>query len=83
MSLLAALDATRICSSAALNDPAAWALPLAPVERAPAVPPGDGFSWLSLVRNPRALLVSGMVGGVLATDAALRMLPAVRALPRP
>lgn len=83
MSLLDALDATRICSSAALHDPAAWALPLSPVERGPAVPPGDGFSWLSLARNPRALLVSGLVGSVLATDAALRMLPAVRALPRP
>jgi hypothetical protein len=77
-----ALDATRICSSAALSDPAAWALPLSPVERVPTGSPADGFSWRSLARNPRALLVTGVVGGVLATDAALRRLPSARAFPR-
>ena len=83
MFLLDALDATRMCSSAALRDPAAWAMPLAPAERGPVVAAADCFSWRSLVRNPRALLVTGVVGGVLATDAALRMLPPVRAFTRP
>lgn len=73
MSLLEALDATRICSSAALADPAAWARPVSTVKRVPASEPSGCFSWLSLIRNPRAMLVTGMVGGVIATDVALRM----------
>ena len=82
MSLLDVLDATRLCSSGALADPAAWAMPLPTFERAPAADPSGRFSWSSLVRNPRAILVTGVVGGAVAVDAAVRIVAAALTLPR-
>ena len=82
MSFLDALDATRICSSPALADPAVWARPVSTVRRVPAAEPSGCFSWLSLVGNPRAMLVTGMVGGSMAKDVALRMLVSARVFPR-
>jgi len=74
MSLLAALDATRICArdSAALADPAAWLLAPPPAPRREAPEAQRGYSWWALARNPSALLVTGLVGGLAARDAALR-----------
>ena len=82
MSLLNMLDATRMCSSAALADPAAWARPVSPARRAAASERSECFSWLSLVRNPRAMLVTGMVGGVMAADVARQMLASASTFPR-
>ena len=69
MSVLDALDATRICArgSSRLNDPAAWARPV-PVAARAAVAPVP-FSWRGLVRNPNALLMTGMIGTVMIKDA--------------
>lgn len=82
MSVLAALDATRICArwSEPLADPAAWALPMADLPaRATAPRPAAeartaDYSWWSLARNPHAILVTGMVGTVLVKDAVVRAL---------
>ena len=82
MSLFDVLDATRLCSSDGLADPAAWAIPIPTVERVPMAEPSGCFSLLSLVRNPRAVLVTGMVGGAAAADVALRILASTLALPR-
>jgi hypothetical protein len=76
MSVLDALDATRVCSrrSASLGD-AAWARPVPTVARRVPAPVQRGrYSWWSLARNPHAMLVTGMVGTVWARDAVLRIL---------
>jgi hypothetical protein len=71
-----ALDATRICarSSAALADPDVWRNPI-PVRPRRAVPttPAEDYSWRSLLRNPHALLVTGMMSTVIVKDALLRL----------
>ncbi len=75
MSFLQALDATAIASrsSAALADPAAWAMGTPVVSRPKAVAPTrDRYSWWTLVRNPHAMVVTGMVGAMMARDALLR-----------
>jgi hypothetical protein len=79
MSVLNALDATRICTrwSPPLADPAAWRMPAPNVARrqpAPALMQQGRYSWWSVVRNPHAMLVTGVVGTVLAKDAMLRIL---------
>lgn len=70
---MSVLDATRICarSSAPLADPSAWLMaPPAPPRPKPEPEPSPAsYSWWSLVRNPHALLVTGMVGAVLIRDA--------------
>lgn len=75
MSVLDALDATRICarSSAALAGPEAWlmAAPSAPRRTRPRTEPA-GYSWWSLLRNPHAILVTGMLGPLAAKDAVIR-----------
>jgi hypothetical protein len=80
MSVLDALDATRICarSSAALADPDVWRrpAPVAPRRATPAQPAGD-YSWRSLLRNPHALLVTGMVSTVMVKDV-MRVIVGVR-----
>lgn len=75
MTLADTLDATRLCArwSAPLADPAAWVVPAPAVRTARAVPaPAVPYSWRALARNPRAALVSAMVGVAMAGDAALR-----------
>lgn len=82
MSLLDVLDATRVCSrwSHPLDDPAAWVLPAPPVARRETAPVDpSAYSWRSLARNPRAMLVTGMAAPLLAADAVRR---AVAASPR-
>jgi hypothetical protein len=83
MSVLNALDATRICTrwSPPLADPAAWRMPAPNVARrqpAPALMQQGRYSWWSVVRNPHAMLVTGVVGTILAKDAMLRILSTVR-----
>jgi hypothetical protein len=76
MSVLDTLDATRICArrSAPLGD-AAWTRPVPTIaRRVPAPMQRSHYSWWSLARNPHAMLVTGMVGTVLARDAVLRIL---------
>ncbi len=73
MSVLAALDATRICSRRSA-DPSAWANPVPVPERTPARTEA-GFSWRSLIRNPHAILVTGLVGTAVAADTVLHRLP--------
>lgn len=76
MSVLTAIDATRICRrwSAGLDDPAAWTIPGPPVvDRARPPEPSRPYSWWSLVRNPQALLLTGMVGTAVAADTLLRV----------
>lgn len=65
MSVLHALDATRLCSRPV--EPSAWALVTPVVTREAAEPPA-AFSWLSLLRNPRAVVVTGVFGSLLAAD---------------
>jgi hypothetical protein len=77
MSVLDALDATRICarSSAALADPAAWSrVPTTPNRRPAAITAPTSYSWWSLVSNPQALLVTGMIGTMVAKDFAAHIL---------
>jgi hypothetical protein len=64
MSVLHALDATRLCSRPV--EPTAWALATPVVPRAVEAP--ADFSWLSLLRNPRAVVVTGVFGSLLAAD---------------
>jgi hypothetical protein len=79
MSLLDVLDATRVCSrwSEPLNDPSAWVLPAPTVTRRAPLPGSDAsYSWRSLARNPRAMLVTGMAAPLLAAEAVRRTLAA-------
>lgn len=78
MSVLDALDATRICSrwSAPLADPAVWARPI-PMAPRRAAAQRDPYSWRSLARNPHAMLVTGMVGAVMAKDAVLAVVGSI------
>jgi hypothetical protein len=64
MSVLHALDATRLCSRPV--EPNAWAL-ATPVAARPVEPVAD-FSWLAMLRNPRAVVVTGLFGSLLAAD---------------
>jgi len=68
MPILDALDATRICgrSSAALADPQAWARTSTVLARRSSPEPQHNYSWWSLVTNPQALLLTGMIGTTLA-----------------
>jgi hypothetical protein len=76
MSVLDALDATRICARRSMPLPdAAWIISAPTVaRRAPAQVPRSRYSWWSLARNPNAMLVSGMVVTALARDTVLRIL---------
>jgi hypothetical protein len=65
-----ALDATRICARSSVA-PDAWRRPV-PVAPARTVRPQPDYSWRSLLRNPHALLVTGMVSTVLVKDAIVR-----------
>ncbi|HET6878290.1 MAG TPA: hypothetical protein VFH38_12225 [Jatrophihabitans sp.] len=79
MSVLDALDATRICArwSQPLADPQAWATPApVPARERPAAPEPVDYSWWALARNPNALLVTGMISTVLMKDAMLRVFAA-------
>jgi hypothetical protein len=79
MSVFDVLDATRVCSrwSEPLSDPSVWVLPAPPVKRREALPERDGvYSWRSLARNPRAMLVTGMAAPLLAAEAVRRTLAA-------
>jgi hypothetical protein len=67
MSILAALDATRICARSSVASDA-WTRPIPVAARRPMTPTGD-YSWRSLLRNPHALLLTGMVSTVVARDA--------------
>lgn len=75
MSVLDALDATRICArgSGSLADPAVWARPVPVTTRTKPTPALSPFSWTSLARNPHAILMTGMIGAVLVKDAMLRV----------
>lgn len=78
MPILEALDATRICAraSVALADPAVWARPAPTIERTPTPTHNGSYSWWSLVGNPQALLVTGMIGAALAKNAVGQLLAA-------
>jgi hypothetical protein len=81
MFVLDALDATRICarSSAALADPEVWKRPVPVTRRRPSPVQGpDTYSWRSLVRNPHAMVVAGMVGTVMVKDVMLGILAGER-----
>jgi hypothetical protein len=71
MSVLDALDATRICARTSAT-PDAWTrpVPVAARRESAAQRPGD-YSWRSLLRNPHALLLTGMVSTVMVKDAIL------------
>lgn len=68
---MSVLDATRICArgSAPLADPSAWLMAPPASPRPKPEPAPTSYSWWSLVRNPHALLVTGMVGAALIRDA--------------
>ena len=69
MSVLDALDATRLCARwSTADDPAVWVIPAPPVPDRTAAP-APQFSWSAFVRNPYALIVSGVVGTMAAVDA--------------
>jgi hypothetical protein len=77
MSVLDVLDATRLCSRWSDPDPAVWARPV-PTTQREATPHRD-HSWRSFARNPRAILMTGLVGADLAKDAMLRAVTSVLA----
>jgi hypothetical protein len=78
MSVLTALDATRICARWSPDDPAAWVMPAPVLARPPrASAPQGEYSWWSLVRNPSAILVSGLVGTMATMDAVHRVVAPV------
>jgi hypothetical protein len=70
MSVFDALNATSIC---ARSLPASPAPPAPPVRRWEPAPSAE-FSWLSLARNPLAILVTGAVGTLATVDALRRSL---------
>lgn len=77
MSILRAMDATRICArwSTPLADPTAWMMATPSVaQRAPEPVQSGGYSWWSLSRNPSAILLTAIVGTVVVKDAAVRVL---------
>lgn len=78
MSVLDALDATRLCArwSEPLADPAAWARPLPTAPATPRAQRGSAevWSWRALARNPHAMLLTGMVGTSLLAEATVRLL---------
>lgn len=79
MSVLDVLDATRLCSRWSDPDPTVWARPVltpAPVREPVAQ---HAHSWRSFVRNPRAILMTGLVGADLATGALRRAVISVLA----
>jgi hypothetical protein len=72
MSLFSRLDATRICARWSPDDPSVWATPVPVPERArPAAAPAR-YSWRALVRNPQALVLTGVVGTLVVLDAGAR-----------
>ncbi|HEV7203271.1 MAG TPA: hypothetical protein VGN18_01605 [Jatrophihabitans sp.] len=72
MSVLGALDATRLCARwSEPTDPAAWARPV-PTPSRPHRAAVEAWSWRSWARNPHALLLTGMVGTSLLAEAAVR-----------
>ena len=76
MSVLDALDATRICARSSVA-PDAWTRPVPVPARREIAPAGD-YSWRALLRNPHALLLTGMVGTVVATDAMVQIVAPLR-----
>lgn len=78
MSILRSLDATHIAArqSAALVDPAAWAMSI-PVATRPPLETSGPYSWRTLPRNPRAVVVTAMVATMMAGDALVRVRDAV------
>lgn len=68
---MSVFDATRICArwSPPPADSSAWLIAPPPTPRPKPVRAPVRYSWWSLVRNPHALLVTGMVGAALARDA--------------
>src|SRR3954447_18631244 len=75
MSVLDAFDATRLCSRwSSGDDPSVWVIPGPPVPIRASTPPPE-FSWGSFVRNPYALIVSGVVGTMAAFEAVRGSVP--------
>ena len=72
MSVLDVLDATRLCTRWSDPDPAIWARPI-PTTPRPELAVA-AHSWRSLARNPRAMLLTGLVAADLAKDAVRRVL---------
>lgn len=73
LSALSALDATRLCARRTTG-PEGWSRPVPVPARERCEVATTPFSWGGLVRNPGALLVSAVVGSMLAGDAVLRVL---------
>ena len=69
MSVLDALNATRVCARGPRPDDSAWALPVPIPERRASSSVPVAFSWRALARNPQALLLSGMVAASVLVDA--------------
>ncbi len=70
MSLLSALDATRVADRLVDDsDDARWARPIAVPQRQAVAAAAIGYSWWSLARNPNALLLTGMMGVLVVRDA--------------
>jgi hypothetical protein len=75
MSVLQALDATRVCARWSPEDAASWSRPV-PVPPRPVRPAPPRYRWRSLLQNPQALAITGVVGTLVAVDtAARRLLP--------
>jgi hypothetical protein len=71
MSVLDALDATRICARSSVT-PDAWTRPVPVAARRESAAQWAGdYSWRSLLRNPHALLLTGMISTVMVKDAIL------------
>lgn len=69
MTLFAALDATRIADHYLDDaDPDRWSRAV-PVASRTLTPVDVAYSWWALARNPQALLLSGVVGVLVARDA--------------
>lgn len=74
MSVRDALDATRICARWSPDAADAWARPVPVPARAVRAPAASRYRWRSLLRNPQALAVTGMVATVVAVEGAAERL---------
>lgn len=68
---LNALDATRVCARWSPDGADAWSRPVPVPARAPRPLTPDRYRWRTLLRNPKALAVTGMVATVVAVESAV------------
>ncbi len=74
MAGIGALNATRLCARWSPDDAAVWTRPVPVPVRAPRPNVTTGYRWRTLLRNPQALAVTGMVAAVVTVEGAVARL---------